>query len=133
MASSGSISASFDSPSISTVSFQSKSRAVSSVQANAKSASVGGDTGSTKTDSTDLSRAAEFLYQVDQQIRGASSTGFRELLSGAADSVRVQADGEGDPTQVAALENLAGRLQVAADTSGLSALSPYSLISILGS
>jgi hypothetical protein len=85
----------------------------------------------TKTDSVDLSRAALLLNQVDQQITASSPTGFREILRSAAVNV-LQAAGESDQAQAAALENLAGRLQVAADASGISGMTSFSLISILG-
>lgn len=85
----------------------------------------------TKADSVDLSRAALLLNQVDQQITASSPTGFREILRSAAVNV-LQAAGESDQAQAAALENLAGRLQVAADASGISGMTSFSLISILG-
>jgi hypothetical protein len=87
---------------------------------------------STTADSVDLSDVAVFLSQVDQQIDETPPAGFRDVLRNASRDVLVQAAAEGNPTQVSALESLASRLEVASDTSGLSGLTPFSLISILG-
>jgi hypothetical protein len=80
----------------------------------------------------DLSDVAVLLSQVDQQIDETQPAGFRDLLRSASRDVLAQAAIEGNPTQISALESLASRLEVASDTSGLSGLTPLSLISILG-
>jgi hypothetical protein len=73
-------------------------------------------------DTVDLSQLSKLVGQIELQLQGVSSTEFNQILSSAASSVYAQAQQEGDSVQAAALESLAGRLQVAANSAGLSAL-----------
>ncbi|HMF75706.1 MAG TPA: hypothetical protein VK604_08610 [Bryobacteraceae bacterium] len=78
-----------------------------------------------------VSRASTLLSQVEHQLRRTPATGVNQVLSGAATDILAQAQAEHDPMQAQVLENLAARLQVAAN-SGPSALPPYSLALLLG-
>ena len=75
-------------------------------------------------DTVDLSQISKVLGQIELQLQRVSSTEFNQVLSSAADSVWAQAQQEDDSAQAEALANLASRLQVAANSSGLSALPP---------
>ena len=78
-----------------------------------------------------VSRATTLLNAVEQELKQTPATAINRVLSSAANSILAQAQAENDPNQAKVLENLATRLQVAANT-GSSGLPPYSLASLLG-
>jgi hypothetical protein len=88
-------------------------------------------TGGAPGDIVYVSRASALLSQVEQQLKKTPPTEVTQVLSSAATDILAQAQAENDPTQAKVLENLAARLQVAAN-SGSSLLPPYSLTSLLG-
>jgi hypothetical protein len=83
------------------------------------------------SDLVSFSRASTLLSQVEQQLKKTPQTSVTQVLNNAATNILAQAQSEHDPHQAKILENLATRLQVAA-SSGVSALPPYSLTSLLG-
>jgi hypothetical protein len=81
-------------------------------------------------DAVTLSRIAALLGQIQQRLEATSPEDLARFLSGSADSLHAAALQVGDSAEGKFLENLAIRLQVAANFPGISALPSFSLNSL---
>jgi hypothetical protein len=85
---------------------------------------------STRSDTITLSRIATILGQIQQQLEAAKPEELSQVLSSSADSIRAAAQQAGNSAEGNFLENLAMRLQVAANFPGILALPTFSLNSL---
>jgi hypothetical protein len=88
--------------------------------------------GSASADSITLSRIATLLGQIQQQLETAKPEDLTQVLSSSADYIQAAAQQASNSTEGNFLENLATRLQVAANFPGISALPPVTLSSLFG-
>lgn len=91
---------------------------------------VSASTGSVQTDTVTLSRLATFLGDIQQRLQTIEPERLTPFLSGSADNARIAAQQAGNSAEANFLENLAVRLQVAANFPGISALPSFSLSSL---
>jgi hypothetical protein len=88
---------------------------------------VSASAGSARTDTATLSRLATFLGVLQQRLQTIEPEELVPFLSDSADGARAAAQQAGNSAEANFLENLAMRLQVAADFPGVSALPSFSL------
>jgi hypothetical protein len=83
-----------------------------------------------RTDTVTISRLATFLGAIQQRLQTIEPEQLAPFLSGSADDARAAAQQAGNSAEANFLENLAVRLQVAANFPGISALPSFSLSSL---
>jgi hypothetical protein len=106
---------------------------VSDSQESALGTSVQGvsaSAASARSDTITLSRLATFLGAIQQRLQTIEPERLAPFLKGSADDARAAAQQAGNSAEANFLENLAVRLQVAANSPGIAALPSFSLSSL---
>jgi hypothetical protein len=88
---------------------------------------VSASEGWARIDTATLSRLATFLGAIQQRLQTIEPEELAPFLSGSADDARATAQQAGNSAEANFLENLAVRLEVAANFPGISALPSFSL------